>query len=373
MDYRIEFDHLTASSIEGKIPLLLRTIDGESVALAPKASFGLADAHVVHAIGQLERELDACLIDVAHPDDHHLDIDVVEYGYADDTWGKQCSWRTRLGRDYYCGAVWRTETAEAFIRTLSDGTQAFETDMETCRTCQVPDDRLICDALTHLKMSPKRTGGPGKLGQPEGITNATCQAGEPAVSDPSGCRPGKNACWHRTYTPTEPEPPRADGMHVLEAFDFLDSAWRLRHGQRILNPTSLSEVARLADPVTSLAGFKDNVVRLGELLQKLKIHGDLIDGPSPKGSLERLEKWCEQNSIDASDAVKRLAIVNDLRNALSHTDPPKRATSLAQIGIEYPPISWSQAWYILAGHVYSALRQLRLEIDASVLLNEGEV
>ena len=157
-----------------------------------------------------------------------------------------------------------------------------------------------------------------------------------------------------------------DGLHLLEAFDFLDSEWRhLNPGKRLVVPTAIAEAAQLTGPVLTRADFRDQVVRVGELLQSLRVEGALFEAKAASGAIERLRQWCEQHAPGGVGPVDRLAKINTLRNALSHPDPPKLTAALESINVSYLRDSWAEAWQRVMAHVDTALRDLRREITSA--------
>ena len=327
----------------------------------------LPNSHMARLLQQLHAELRGGLVDVDGTlADHALELDSAEFELASDRWEKECVWQHDVGRDLYCTAVHRDAATAAVIHELGDQA-GYETDLSTCHACEIPDERLLCAAFSHAKVYPDITMGPGKYGHPKEILSASCRLGHDIiVESPEDCRPGGHKCWHQTVVEERWSPLPTDGLHLLEAFDFLDSEWRHRHsGKPLVVPTSIAEAAQLIKPVLTRADFRDQVVRVGELLQKLKVEGTLFDTKAASGAVERLRQWCEQHAPGGVGPVDRLAEINTLRNALSHPDPPKLAAALESINISYPPDSWAEAWQGVMAHVDTALRDLRREITSA--------
>ncbi|MDG2025942.1 MAG: hypothetical protein P8J50_02430 [Acidimicrobiales bacterium] len=362
MPYRIEFDGPQQSK------MMLRVKDGgnQRVLTAPwTASVGLPDSHMVRFLKQAHDELQAEIVEVdGRTADHQLELNPAEYGLADVHWQKRCAWQHEDGRDLYCTAIQQDQDSIQWIYSVGDRL-GYETDLATCQACAIPDERLLCDGFSHAKVYPKTTMGPGKAGHPEQISGASCRLGNSEVDSPEECRPSGNHCWHQIATVQSWEPVATSGLHLLEAFDFLDSEWRHRYPSNpLVVPTSLAEAAQLTDPVQTRQQFSIQVGRVGELVQKLKVDGGLFTEKARKGAVERLRQWCDEHAPAGVAAVDELAKINTLRNAVSHTDPASLADALNDIGISYPPESWSEAWQHVISRIESALRELRREISA---------
>lgn len=368
MSFRLEFEgFVPTSTSERQLAVHVYKGDRRRVLVGPWSGEGLADAPMIRFLRQVHDEVQAGLVQVGGIiEHHHLQLEIDDYSSSRADAERACSWQKERGRDLYCVAAHYSETNASVIRELPDGQFALETDLATCSSCMVPDDRVLCDGFSHPKMSPHMAMGGGKLGQPSRIHRATCRLGSEEIRSPSECRPGGNSCWYQSIDPDTSSTPSVDGFHLLEAFDFIDSEWRHRNpGHRLVLPTSIAEAALITQDVHTRADFRDQVVRVGELLQSFKINGNLFEAKAKAGPLERLGQWCEEHAPNGLNAVSRLMAVNHIRNAFSHTDPPRTKAALAVVGIEFPPPSWTTAWRDLMSFLDAALRDLRREIVAT--------
>lgn len=360
MEYLIEY---VGRGLNDSGPMAVTVTHGgrSREVIGPWVGFGISDPHMARFLAQIEMEIEAGVLKVdGTGEPHELDLHPADYGIADDQWRKSCTWQTLNGRDLYCLAVYIADKTIQSVRQLANGMAAYETDLGTCTACRIPDERLSCDGLSHVKMYPHQALGGGKLHHPARIWGAACRLGNSEIENVDGCRPGVNHCWHRVVSMGSHVEASDNGFHLLEAFDFLDSEWRHRHpGQRLFGPTSVAEASQLTQPVESRADFADQVVRLGQLLQGFKVDGSLFSAKAKSGALDRLRQWCEEHAPSGVGPVDELVAVNRLRNSLSHTDPPKVAQALARFSIGYPPSSYDEAWRAVVSHVAKAVRELR--------------
>lgn len=276
------------------------------VAVAPQwPHLGVPEAGLIRLLQELRHDLASGQIDVdGRIDLYPLTIPPAEYGIADDRWEKRCAWRLDTGRDLHCAAV-STENHTAQAVSVVEGQMVLETDLVTCRRCEVQDERLLCDAFSHPKNAVDGSLGEEKPGHPHELFGATCRQGNPEIADAGECRPGGNHCWHQEVEVTVGALQPAGAVQLLEAFDFLDSEWRHTYpAQRLVRITSIAETAQLLSPVNTRDDFMKHVGRLGEVLQKLRVDGGLFEESAERGSLKRLGQWANEHAPAALPAIE---------------------------------------------------------------------
>ena len=140
-------------------------------------------------------------------------------------------------------------------------------------------------------------------------------------------------------------------MALLDAFEFLDSAWRNFFGLRLIERPSVGGVADLSQRVGSSAEFSTKMTRLDDLMQALRVDDQL---PHTKAGRALPDTATVGRMHDAlghvlsgpdlasvRDALDVLSAANGIRVALQHKiDPRRRAdlpTALARLSIDYCP------------------------------------
>jgi hypothetical protein len=81
-----------------------------------------------------------------------------------------------------------------------------------------------------------------------------------------------------------------------------------------------------------------------------------------QGSLNRLGEFLRRKEVLSEDrSIQRLRRVISIRNSFPiHSGNTAFLSACQDLGIHYPPASWSQSWNTLIGSVWSDLRALRL-------------
>jgi hypothetical protein len=201
-----------------------------------------------------------------------------------------------------------------------------------------------------------------------------CDLGEAAVkNDPSKCHAMGHRCWERIIE-TEVRRPVApiSPLTLHEAFDYLDTAWRLAFDKKaLLGHGSMVRVARLAFPCTSQEEFESRLSDLSVILKDLNIPDSLLP---PENSLTKDKTLlrlaeCLKKHIDPSAheetkrAVKTLQTVNDIRTNLQHgwTRRPL-PTALNDLGISYP-LRWDDGWVRIQEITAESLRVIREKVQ----------
>jgi hypothetical protein len=197
-----------------------------------------------------------------------------------------------------------------------------------------------------------------------------------ALLDPSGNLidqvEGRGRAVQEDETPL---PPTA----LLDAFEFLDSAWRNFFGRRLSERPRLGGVADLSQPVGSQAEFSSRMTQLDNLMKALRVDNDLLRTKAALAlpetatvgrmhdALRQVLSGPDLASVQA--ALDILSAANGVRVALQHKiDPTRRPDlpiALARLGIVYPP-DWSTAWEIVRHRVVDAVGEIRRALLANL-------
>jgi hypothetical protein len=261
---------------------------------------------------------------------------------------KQCDYQQADGRDLYCLAAARND--ETLVGTLGMRFVA-PTSRSTCAACSMPDSRLVCSHLHH----PQVFGHPF-IGGPttRDLGKAFCDIGREEVANPRLCKAGGHECWTSIVEPLPlrvalRSPPRA----LLEAFDYLDTSWRLAFGRPLVVVRTVAGTADITEPCSNREEFQSRLSAVGELLKAIDVSDDLLKSGDtiPKDlSLARLRSCLssrlEEEELErAEGAADVLFASTRVRAGLQHEDAAAELPSrLAQLGVAFPPADWGDAW-----------------------------
>jgi hypothetical protein len=265
---------------------------------------------------------------------------------------KRCRYLER-GRDDHCHAGYDMENSAVV---------PVATTAHLCRSCGLPDDRVVCSMLQHVTT----WHAPGKIR----VTGTKCAAGMQESPDAVECAPGKNECWHRIV---EPEP-REETVHLSpltlhEALGYLDAVWRDVFDKKpLLSGALLTAGGMLATPCRSAKDFDEKVKGLVDTFDAFQIP----DGGTGGGTLDRmlgfLEQWADSkgSANDELPSVARgmavLKAVARVRAYFQHSDARARGSFEAAqraLGIRLPAISYAEEWDRLVSGVTEAIRIVR--------------
>jgi hypothetical protein len=161
-----------------------------------------------------------------------------------------------------------------------------------------------------------------------------------------------------------PLPPSA----LPEAFDFLASVWRNLTGQNLFVAQRLSPAAGLAAPATNRQEFAARLTDFADVLKAVHIPDALIDpkdlpGLDRSSSIGRLRSAISMlPGIEVKAVEEPLNVLRDInfmRNALQHASArPDLPTTMARLGIEYPP-DWGHAWELTRHRAVASLADVR--------------
>jgi hypothetical protein len=172
----------------------------------------------------------------------------------------------------------------------------------------------------------------------------------------------------------EPVPLPSDALP--EAFDFLASVWLNVTDKHLFDVHRVSPAARLTTPVANRADFSSRMSDFADVAKAMNVDDSFIDPKvardlTPDKSLGRLKVAAKKllKSPDVDVAIRALDVLQDIirvRAALQHEKAePDLPTSLARLGIKYPP-DWPQAWEFVRHRAVSALRDLRQSLESAL-------
>jgi len=170
--------------------------------------------------------------------------------------------------------------------------------------------------------------------------------------------------WIMPARPAAPAQP-VSPLGLVAAFDYLDVAWRLKFGTRLIRVPSVERAARLTFDVTTAEEFDSRLSALGEMFKGMTIDGN------GRGHFDRLGDWLtaklplesQEAVIGAVDILRK---VTHIRNAGQHADASRQAAiALPALGLSYPIADYQAAWQTVQTRTIAALDTIRVEIQAA--------
>ena len=276
---------------------------------------------------------------------------------------KHCDYQVTEGRDLFCTADTSSDPALGPMRIV--GLKSFSpTSLHQCLMCTLPDSRFLCSQFSHPSLAS------GVADKSRLVRDAKCGVNMPNIKNGGSCHAGGHSCWEfRVVQGEEDCAPGYISPALTRAFDYLDTAWRLRFknaGRLVITP-SVERAGSLERECATREEFGERVIALADILAAFQpdsvLDSATLDGH--KGSLSRLEAALRLNITDrvqlsrGLDAVSILRAANDLRSAVAHGGYRARsAGARAEVfsGIRlYPEGSWRTAWNDLRSRVTESL------------------
>jgi hypothetical protein len=285
---------------------------------------------------------------------------------------KSCRWQVLDDGELLCSAAARDD--KSAIGSLGRRRVA-PTTRSACGGCQVPDADLICSHLIHPEVIATPRGAvSGRIGR--FAQGAACDLGRSgAGQDLSRCRSGGHDCFERLVEEEDVVPVAlASPLALPEAFDYLDSVWRLAFGKqyRLVRMPTAADVAGLSQDAETRSDLETRLSELMDVIGMLEVHDDLIPASANDdervASMNRLavllknvlapDAW-----LRAEDAIKTLRAVNAARVAAQHGARADLLPKAFQaLRIPYPAPSPSVAWDQIRARTVEALGIVREEV-----------
>lgn len=251
---------------------------------------------------------------------------------------KQCRYLQRSADDH-CLAGYDARTQN----TVPIATTSF-----MCRSCAVPDARIVCSALHHVSTWPKDAGV-----QP---VAAMCAAGARTELQPLRCRPGDYECWHREGEDASRAPGPVPPLAIHESLDYFNAVWRIAFDAPLFKPFALATGGVLATPCKSSQDFQVKLSALGEVFNAFSVRLDAMKA--------KLAEWGSAKAATADEIADMEKAVSVLQRLLAIRAGQQHARERAEtaaraLGLHLPPASYGDAWNEVQTLLHDALGDLR--------------
>jgi hypothetical protein len=167
-----------------------------------------------------------------------------------------------------------------------------------------------------------------------------------------------------------PVPPSAGPLDIPNAVGYLDAVWKSKTGSRLFVNLDPHSVARLTLACEDEGDFNSLMSALADVLAQVVTPGVTV--PPQREALEKLRDYLVPK-LDAdpadrvSGAIRTLIRLRHIRVAGQHSDARHKAVAaFREIGLQFPPVTWDQAWAHVAGMARGALDVLREEVHAGL-------
>ena len=173
---------------------------------------------------------------------------------------------------------------------------------------------------------------------------------------------------------TPPPPPAVPlsigALDIPYAVGYLDAVWQSQTGTHLFVNLDPASIARLTQSCGSEEEFNSLMSALADVLGQVVTPSSAI--PPQHAALEAVRDYLvPMLDTDAADRVsgafQTLIRLRHIRVSTQHADARHRAvTSFQEIGLPFPPASWSQAWAHIVVLAMGALDVLREEAHAGL-------
>src|SRR5262249_8580459 len=121
------------------------------------------------------------------------------------------------------------------------------------------------------------TGARGLL-QSRQLLGALCDLGRSEVSQPIRCHAGGHPCWERIVEQEVEALAVPSALTLPEAFDFLDTCWRLAFGkkQALLRLRNVTGTVMLSLPCATRDEFNTRLSALADMFKSMDVPDELL-------------------------------------------------------------------------------------------------
>lgn len=145
--------------------------------------------------------------------------------------------------------------------------------------------------------------------------------------------------------------PAYSPLALTDSIGYLDAVWGAKFGHRLFHNVDVASTAMLAMDCGTSEEFDSRICALGDVLSSVSVNYEGQDSDKGFGPLKRMVRFLEitlqsgAGSERATDAVEILRQLAEIRVGSAHPSARKRAAqAFEQLGLRYPPASWSSAW-----------------------------
>ncbi len=165
-------------------------------------------------------------------------------------------------------------------------------------------------------------------------------------------------------------PPSANPLDIPYAVGYLDSVWKSRTDSRLFVNLDPASAARLTLRCGSEEEFNSLMSALADVLGQVVVPGKA--NPPQRGALEAVRDYL-MAELDAEvadrvgSALGTLIRLRHIRVSTQHADARHKAVeAFRDIGLQFPPLTWDQAWTHIAAMAKGALDVIREEVHADM-------
>lgn len=162
-------------------------------------------------------------------------------------------------------------------------------------------------------------------------------------------------------------------LDIPNAVGYLDAVWKNRTGSHLFVNLDPASTARLTQACDSEEEFNSLMSALADVLGQVTTPGRAV--PPQRRALEAVRDYLLPR-LDAdvaervSTAIGTLIRLRQVRVSTQHSDARHRAVvAFQEIGLTFPPASWTGAWAHIATVAKGALDVLREEVHVSSVEN----
>jgi len=176
---------------------------------------------------------------------------------------------------------------------------------------------------------------PAALKRFEGVSDVADYVGRISTDAMSSSRPR----LRQTLSP----------LALVNSLGYLDAVWQNTFKQALLPHSDIASSAKLALGCDSAEEFESRMAAFYDIMEHVKIPRGEVE-PTKDGSVSRLEEFLldalsESSSDRITEAASSLRQLLRIRSGSLHpSSRSKAATAFAELGIPYPPVSWSSTW-----------------------------
>lgn len=156
-------------------------------------------------------------------------------------------------------------------------------------------------------------------------------------------------------------------LAILDSLHYLNITWERHCRRRLVRVENFALAASLAFDVANGDEFAARLSAFGDLMKNLQSHSvSGVDGPA----LKQLEAYLRQQLPDETDQASIAAVlpvlraVTRIRNGLQHSAAASDGMQAwRDLGLDYPPSDWNEAWLQLRAIATDAIMDLRLLVE----------
>ncbi len=234
-----------------------------------------------------------------------------------------------------------------------------QTSQSLCRSCQVPDQAILCSHAVHAQVSTSMTMGLN-ISKREGFSLYNMRGAQAGSGE---CVPWGKECWEKIMTPPSLVESDASDLQrqIANTIELINLYLKPRE-KRIIPIKHATLIADLGKKCMTFDDFKSGAITLGTLIDGMKFAKIAPKPPkgNADGSIYALKRFLDSEYPEQGrDVILLLNAIRTVRNYSGHSSADTNVLEAFKfLEIEHPIYNYNIAWTKLRLGFLTALSKL---------------